>query len=130
MIENSKMPNPAMEMSPQAKEICDFLDERKAEDIAVFDVSGISPFASYYVIATAPNHRALGAIAELLEDKLEQEGLIRGKAEGTSDSGWIIVESEDVIVHLFTSVNRKEFALEDLIAKIAGESKSRADAEN
>lgn len=127
MIETSKTPKAAEEMSPQAEEIRDFLDERKAEDIAVFDVSDISPFASYYVIATAPNHRALGAIAELLEDKLEQEGLMRGKAEGTADSGWIIVEAEDVIVHLFTGVNRKEFALEDLIAKIAVESKSRAD---
>lgn len=101
------------------------LDEHKAEDLKPIDVEGISPFAAYYVLATAPNLRALGALAELLEDELEKNGVSVLQKEGNPDSGWIILATNELIVHLFSSVNRKEFDLEGLLAKLKGQNKDR-----
>lgn len=101
------------------------LDEHKTEDLKPIDVEGISPFAAYYVLATAPNLRALGALAELLEDELEKNGVSVLQKEGNPDSGWIILATNELIVHLFSSVNRKEFDLEGLLAKLKGQSRDR-----
>ena len=102
------------------------LDEHKAIDIEAIEVGEISPFASYYLLATAPNVRALGAYAELLEDAFEKGGVEVTLKEGTPDSGWMIVEAGEVIVHIFLDVNRKEFGLEQLVSsltKIDGQKK-------
>ena len=97
------------------------LDEHKAEDLKPIDVEGISPFAAYYVLVTAPNLRALGALAELLEDELEKNGVSVLQKEGSPESGWMIIATSELIVHIFSSVNRKEFDLEGLLAKLKGQ---------
>ncbi len=94
------------------------LDEHKAEDIEVLDVEGISPFCSYYVLATCPNIRAVGALQDILEDAFEKEGVELTLKEGEPESGWIIVQAGDVVVHLFLSANRKEVDLASLIERI------------
>ena len=94
------------------------LDEHKAIDIEAIEVGEISPFASYYVLATAPNVRALGAYAELLEDAFEKGGVEVTLKEGSPDSGWRLVDAGEVIVHIFLDVNRKEFGLEQLVSSL------------
>ncbi|MCQ2742976.1 MAG: ribosome silencing factor [Bacilli bacterium] len=95
----------------------DFLDEHKAEDIKVVDVKDHTPFASYYIIATMPNTRALGAIADLLEDHLEENKIpVRG-IDGTPDSGWVIVDAGQVVVHLFIEAKRQEIDLASVVSK-------------
>lgn len=98
------------------------LEEHKAEGIVTIDVSGVSPFASYYVIATAQNPRALGAIKEHVEEALEKAGYEITLSEGENDSGWVISQAEDVIVHLFLEANRRMINLEELLERIKGKS--------
>ena len=93
------------------------LDEHKAIDIQTIDVEGFSPFANYYVLATCLNIRQLGAVAEQLEEAFEKEGFEEIRKDGTPESGWIIVEAGEVVVHLFLDVNRKEVDLEGLLEK-------------
>ncbi len=93
------------------------LDDHKAEDVAVVDVNGFSPFSSYYVLATATNVRHLGALSEALEEEFEKEGFESIKKDGIPESGWMIVEAGEVVVHLFIAVNRKEIDLEGLLEK-------------
>lgn len=93
------------------------LEDHKAEDIAVVDVEGFSPFSSYYVLATATNVRHLGALSENLEEEFEKAGFTEIKKDGIPESGWMIVEAGEVIVHLFLDVNRKEINLEGLLEK-------------
>lgn len=94
------------------------LDEHKAENIESIDVTNHNPFASYIVLATCPNTRALGAMAELLEDAFEKEEVVIRVKEGQPDSGWMIVEAGEVIVHLLLDVNRRELKLEDLLSRL------------
>ena len=93
------------------------LEDHKAEDINVIDVQGFSPFSSYYVLATATNIRDLGALSENLEEEFEKEGFQEIKKDGIPESGWMIVEAGEVVVHLFLDVNRKTIDLEGLLEK-------------
>ncbi len=93
------------------------LEDHKAEDIAVVDVEGFSPFSSYYLLSTASNVRQLGALSESLIDEFEKAGFVEIKTDGIPESGWMIVEAGEVVVHIFLDVNRKEVDLEGLLAK-------------
>lgn len=92
------------------------LDEHKAEGIEVIYVADFTPFATYYVIATAPNPRALGAYKEQLGDVFEANGIPVSVSEGTPESGWVIVQGGEVCCQLFLAANRKEIDLESLLA--------------
>lgn len=94
------------------------LDEHKAENIQTIDVREFSPFGSYYVLATAQNPRALAAIQGHVEEALEKEGYEIHIHEGEADSGWMITQAEEVIVHLFLEANRRVINLEELIERI------------
>lgn len=93
------------------------LEDHKAEDVAVVDVEGFSPFSSYYVLASATNIRHLGALSESLEEEFEKSGFADIKKDGNPESGWMIVEAGEIVVHLFLDVNRKEIDLEGLLQK-------------
>ena len=108
------------------KETKDLLEEKKGEDIKIIDVRQRTPFTDYYIIATAPNMRAIGAYADALEDffqerveDLRQSGFFeRGEgylhSEGQPESGWVLVDAGEVVVHLFSAAKRQEMNLEDL----------------
>ncbi len=94
------------------------LEEHKAENIVSIDVSKFNPFASNLVLATCLNVRALGAMAELLDDAFEKNKIKVRAKEGNPISGWMIVEAGDVIVHLLLESNRKELNLEGLMDRL------------
>lgn len=106
-----------MEYSKLVDETLKFLEERKAEDILVVDVRNRTPFTDYYILVTAPNMRAAGAYAELLEDFLAERVDDLHKAEGEPESGWVLVDAGEIVVHIFTSVKRTETNLEELLLK-------------
>ena len=95
-----------------------FLSEKKAEDVAVIDVAETSPFASYIVIATCSNPRSLGAYMDQLEDELYKNKIEVSVKEGEPDSGWVIVQGQDVLVHLMLPGNRRMINLEELLERI------------
>ena len=93
------------------------LEDHKAIDISVVDVEGFSPFSSYYVLSTATNIRQLSALSENLEEEFEKNGFTELKKDGIPESGWMIVQAGEVVVHLFLEANRKEIDLEGLLEK-------------
>jgi len=95
------------------------LDEHKAEDIKVYDVRELTPFSDYYLVATAPNERALGALVDYLEDDLAKEKIDLVKKDGTTESGWIIADFGSLLVHLFTLEKRNEIDLAGLLEHTA-----------
>lgn len=92
-----------------------FLEERKAEDIVVVDVRNRTPFTDYYILATAPNMRAAGAYAELLEDFFEPRVDDLRRPEGEPESGWVLVDAGELVVHIFIDIKRAELNLEELL---------------
>lgn len=97
------------------KEAMKSLDEHKAEDIKVYDVRELTPFSDFYIVATAPNERALGALGDYLEEDLGKVGVDLVKKDGTPDSGWIISDFGAVLIHLFVAEKRNEVDLAGLL---------------
>ena len=93
------------------------LEDHKGEDIEILNVRNLTPFADYYVIATAPNMRALGALADHVDETLLTEKDPVRQIEGKPESEWVIVDCGEVIVHLFTEEKRLEISLDQLIKR-------------
>lgn len=103
---------------PKAVSLCvKELDERKAENIEVIDVKENTPFADYYVIATCPNEKAIGAFAGDIQETLEKDKHEVRNIEGTPESGWMIVDAGDVVIHLFLAAKREEIDLDKILEK-------------
>lgn len=106
-----------LEGAELARRAADELSEKQAEAIVVLDIGEIAGFADYFVIATAQSPRQFEALAETLEGDLPREGARRPRREGISESGWLLFDYGDVIVHLFAEAERQYYDLERLWSK-------------
>lgn len=77
------------------------------------DISKVSQFTDYFVIATANNPRQMNAIIDSLDQDLRPEARPR-RQEGSPDSGWVLIDFGDAIVHLFAPEERDYYNLENL----------------
>ena len=80
------------------------------------DIGKVSTFTDYFVIATAGNPRQMNALIESLDQDLRPEARPR-RVEGTPDSGWVLIDFNDAIVHLFSPDERAYYNLEGLWSK-------------
>ena len=99
-----------METRALAKKIMEILEEKKAADILALDISEISTLADYFILASAENVRQLDALEDAVEEGI---GLELNK-EGEGDSGWILMDYKDIVVHLFTKEQREFYDLEKI----------------
>ena len=88
--------------------------EKKAEDMIALDVSGQTPIADVFLIATANNERQVTAIAEGIEDALRATGVESVRREGVREGRWALVDFNDVIVHIMHEEDRAYYSLERL----------------
>ncbi|MBO4834534.1 MAG: ribosome silencing factor [Lachnospiraceae bacterium] len=101
-------------MNPKeiAKNAFLYLDEKKAIDIKIIDISKISVIADYFIICGASNSRQVKAIAENVEEKLGKAGVIPKSTEGYQNANWILLDYQDVIIHIFNQEQRLFYDLE------------------
>ena len=92
----------------------DVASDKLATDIVLLDSRGVCSFADYFVMVTGESVRQLKAIAEEIVHQLKQEGSYPLHREGTADSGWILLDYGDVIVHIFADAERKSYGLEEM----------------
>lgn len=88
--------------------------EKQATDVVLLDVRDICNFADYFVLSTADSGRQINAVAEEIEKVLKTEGERPIHREGSADSGWVLLDYGDVIVHTFAPVERQFYNLEGL----------------
>ena len=88
--------------------------EKKAEDLVALDVSGLTPIADVFLIATASNERQVTAIAEGIERALLEKGVKSVRREGVREGRWALVDFNDVIVHVMHEEDRAYYSLERL----------------
>jgi ribosome-associated protein len=100
-----------IEVARKAGEIA---SDKQAADIVVLDIREVSSFADYFVICSGESDRQLNAIWQEIQEKLKQDGVIPNRIEGTADSGWIIIDLGDVVVHIFSKDLRNYYRLEEL----------------
>lgn len=95
-----------------AKIVLEALENKKAEDIRVIDISEISILADYFIIASGTNSRQLQALADEVEEKLARENCALKQAEGYDGANWILLDFGDMVVHLFDQESRAFYDLE------------------
>lgn len=106
-----------LESAELAQRIADLLSDRQAEDIVLMDIGKVSSFTDYFVVATATNPRQLGALVDALQRDLRDDGLRPVRTEGAPDSGWVLIDFGDAVVHLFGPEERAYYNLEGLWAQ-------------
>jgi ribosome-associated protein len=90
------------------------LDDMKAEDTVTIDLRGKSSFSDYMVVTTGRVNRHVGAIAENVAKGLKESGIKSPHIEGLPNCDWVLIDSGDVIVHIFRPEVREFYNLERL----------------
>lgn len=103
-----------IDASQAARLAVDVASDRQASDIVLLDVADISGFADFMVIMSVGSARQLGAVASELQDSIEEAGLKIHHREGTGDSGWILLDFGDVVLHVFSETQREYYKLEQV----------------
>ena len=97
-----------------ARRVADIASDTLATNIAVLEISQLSTIADVFVICSANNVRQLNALREAVLEGLRESGIRPRRVEGQAESGWILMDLGDVIVHLFTEEQRDFYRLEDV----------------
>lgn len=94
--------------------VLESLDNDKAEDVVQIDLRGKSEMGDYMVIASGRSSRQVSAMAEKLCDRLKQTYGILSKVEGKVTGDWVLIDTGDVIVHVFRPEVREFYQLEKM----------------
>ncbi|HIX70485.1 MULTISPECIES: ribosome silencing factor [Enterococcus] len=89
-------------------------DSKHAEDLIALDVREISLLADYFVICSANSERQINAIIEEIVDKEEAAGVEVKRIEGKDGAKWVLIDLNEVIVHVFSNSERAFYNLEKL----------------
>ncbi|MCA3270001.1 MAG: ribosome silencing factor [Alphaproteobacteria bacterium] len=103
---------PRRPKQPALALIEDILADDFAEEVSVISLKGKSSIADSILIATGKAARHLDALAERIRDAVKSAGYNEPVVEGKGDSGWVLVDAGDIIVHLFRAEARKHYNLE------------------
>lgn len=95
-----------------ARLVIDALEDKKAEDIKVIDISQLTVIADYFIIAGGSNRSQIQALSDNVAEKLGRAGHPLKQMEGYDTANWVLMDFGDVIVHVFDKENRLLYDLE------------------
>ena len=88
------------------------LNDKKAEDIKVIDISKVSAVADYFIIANGTNTPQVEALVDNVTEELLKVKIHAERVEGIRSSGWILMDYNDVVIHVFSKEDRLFYDLE------------------
>ena len=100
---------PALDL---ARRIVELAEDKKAADITLLDLTGLTTVADYFVIASGGSERQLDAIADGIVSGMRDHKVHAFGREGTAASHWVLVDFGSVVVHIFTPPERDYYSLE------------------
>lgn len=92
----------------------DAASDKKASDVLLLDIHEVTTFADYFVICSGSNRRQIQAIADAIDEQLSAQGASLLHREGDPDTGWILLDFGDVIIHILGTKEREYYDLERL----------------
>ena len=117
-----------MTLEEQIRVVVDALKEKKAVDVRTYDVRGVSGLCDAFVVATGTAAPHLKALVAGTQRAMREAGVQSYRTSGDPESGWIVVDYVDVVVHVFSPEARAYYALERLWEKPAEKKEGDADA--
>ena len=104
-----------MEDLKLARACAEFADDKKAENIRILDLRGLSPVTDYFVLCSAMSAPQLRAVRDHIEDEMKEKHRERPLyRDGSYDSQWMILDYGNVMVHILAPEKREYYALEEL----------------
>lgn len=88
--------------------------DKKAENVKVLDLSNLSGFTDYFVIASGTSDRQVQAIADSIESEMRSAGVKLVSSEGYAEGRWVLMDFGDVVIHIFLDALREYYDLEAL----------------
>ena len=88
------------------------LEDKKAEDISIIDISEVSVLADYFLIASGSNKNQVQAMVDNVQEELHKAGFVPKQVEGYNSANWILLDYGDIIIHVFDEENRLFYDLE------------------
>ncbi len=101
-----------MELKEIVKRIYKIIEDKKGDDIKVIDISKISSIADYFIIAGANNINQVQAISDEIDFILGKEGILPKAIEGNKNATWMLLDYNDIVVHIFLKEDRVFYDLE------------------
>ena len=98
----------------KAKKVAQLIDNKKGEDVRVLHIGTLTTIGDYFVVATGNSTTQVKSFADEVDEKMSAEGLEPKRIEGYNTASWILMDYDDVIVHLFLRETRDFYALERL----------------
>ncbi len=115
--ENSRSASPAPVaggQKPLIDLILDTLDDAKAEETVAVDITGKSSLADHMVVTSGRSQRHVGAVADQVITALRENGYGKPRVEGLPHCDWVLVDTGDVILHIFRPEVREFYSLEKM----------------
>ncbi len=107
----------AVDVASIARHAVDVASDKQASDITLLDIRDVSGFADYMIIMAAGSIRQVTSLADDLTEAIERRGLPLHHREGTGESGWVLLDFPDLVVHIFTTAKRDYYRLEQVWSK-------------
>ena len=95
-------------------DMAQILDNRKAEDIVLIDVKGITIIADSFIICSGRSSTHIKTLADELEEQMAKRGIFKPRIEGYQEARWIVMDFGDILVHIFHNDERKFYDIERL----------------
>ncbi len=106
-----------MTVEQQVETIAKALEDRKGENVKIYDVRGKSSLADFFVVATGTAAPHLKALVAETQSVMKEAGIASYRTSGDPESGWIVVDYVDVVAHVFSPEARAYYALEKIWAQ-------------
>lgn len=103
-----------MELEAMKKAVVDALEDIKASDITVMDVSKLTAITSCMIIASASSSRQAKSLAHNVQEKMRELGVAITGVEGEREGEWVLVDLGDIVVHIMLQSTREYYNLEQL----------------
>ncbi len=97
-----------------ARECAQVALDTKAEDLVILDVRGISSFTDFFVVMSGRSTRHVQGLADAIESEFRSKRISTKNCEGLREGHWVLLDFDDVVVHIFYSEKRKFYDLEGL----------------
>jgi ribosome-associated protein len=107
----------AIEATTLARRAVELAEDKQASDIVMLDLRKLNTIADYFVICSGESDRQLKAILEAIDEGISRELEQEARIEGTPDTGWVLLDYGDVVVHIFSVALRDYYRIERLWSK-------------
>jgi len=119
-----------LEPNATLERVIEWIESKKAEDVAIFDLQGKTSYTDFVVVCSASSEMHARAIANHVIDSAKPEKIYIVSKEGMEDGSWILVDFADVILHVMIPRTREYYKLDSLFNEIQTKGSITAEASN